>query len=180
LLCVVLLAGAGCVRRAPLPPPPDPQPIPAVSPWPGILARAQRLADAGKYGEVEQLLGDFAVAHPGTAEGAEADFWRALFKADPLNREVDIREQLAAFDTYLNAGPSVPRYAEAQVMRRMLEVVDSTRAVVVAVRAAASARERAKSDEVKRLSDELEKSVAELERIRRRLVPKADEKKPPP
>jgi hypothetical protein len=145
-----------------------------------VLARAQRLADAGRYGEVERLLSDFAVAHPGTPEGADADFWRAMFKADPLNRDVDIREQLAAFDTYLNAGPSAARYAEAQVMRRLLEFVDSTRAVVVAVRAAASARERAKSDEVKRLSDELEKSVAELERIRRRLTPKPEEKKPPP
>jgi hypothetical protein len=156
------------------------QPVEELSPWPGILASAQRLADAGRFADADRQLAEFAISRPGSTEGAEADFWRALFKSDPLNSEVDVRDQLAAWDTYLHGGPSMPRYGEAQILRRMVEVIDSTRAYIVAVRATAQARERAKSDEVKRLSDELEKAVAELERIRRRLVPKPDEKKPPP
>jgi hypothetical protein len=162
------------------PPPPAPTPIPDISPWPGVLVRAQRLADAGRYEEADAVLADFAVTHQGTAEGAEADFWRALFKSDPLNPVGSVREQLAALDTYLNAGPETPRYAEVQVLRRLVEAVDSTRALVVAVRAAALARSEAKNDEVKRLSDELEKAVTELERIRRRLAPRPEDRKPPP
>jgi hypothetical protein len=177
---VLVAAGLGCLRQQPAPLPPPPVPLPAVSPWPGILARAQRLADGGRFAEADRLLGEFAVSQPGTADGAEADFWRALFKADPLNRDVPVYEQLAAFDAYLHGGPSLPRYAEAQIMRRLIEVADSTTALVVAVRASAEARDRAKNEEVKRLAEEVEKTVAELERIRRRLAPKADDKKPPP
>jgi acyl-CoA reductase-like NAD-dependent aldehyde dehydrogenase len=137
-----------------------------------VLAGARRAAEGGRYQEADRILGEFAVQHPQSTEGSEADFWRALFRADPANTESTVREQLAAFDSYLSGGKSMPRYAEAQVLRRMVEVIDSTRALIVAVRAAADARERAKTDEVKRISDELEKAVTELERIKRRLTPK--------
>lgn len=181
-----LLLLAACARQPlPEPVPPPPTPLPEISPWPGILVRAQRLTERGQYAEADQVLAEFAVAHPRTPEGAEADFWRALFKADPLNPEVPVREQLAALDTYLSGGPDMPRYVEALVLRRLVETVDSTRSLVVAVRAAADARVDAKNDEVKRLSQELEKTVAELDRIRRRLVPRPPPdttaaRKPPP
>ncbi len=176
----LVLASSACALHTP---PPEPAPPPAIatpSPWPGVLRQAQRAADAGRFEEVDRILGEFAVSHAGTAEGAEADFWRAVFRADPANRDVGVREQLAAIDTYLHGGPGMPHYAEARIIRSMVETVDSARAVIVAVRAAADARDRAKNDEVKRLSDELEKALSELERIRRRLAPKPDEKKPPP
>ncbi|HSA55098.1 MAG TPA: hypothetical protein VLE53_05305 [Gemmatimonadaceae bacterium] len=176
-----LLVVLACTSApVPMPPAPPPTPLPQISPWPGILVRAQRLAEDGRYAEADQVLAEFAVEHPGTHEGAEADFWRAMLKADPGNADVTVREQLAALDTYLAGGPEMPRYIEAQILRRLVETVDSTRSLVVAVRAAADARVDAKNDEVKRLSDELEKTVAELERIRRRLIPRADERKPPP
>jgi hypothetical protein len=181
-LALVALATA-CLARHPRPETAPTPPIPAaptVSPWPGVLASARRAADAGRFADADRVLSEFAVQHPQSPEGAEADFWRALFRSDPANRDATIREQLAAFDSYLNGGPSLPRYAEAKILRRMVETVDSARAVIVAVRAAADVRERAKNDEVKRLSDELEKALAEMERIRRRLSPKPDEKKPPP
>jgi acyl-CoA reductase-like NAD-dependent aldehyde dehydrogenase len=140
-----------------------------------VLASARRAAEGGHFQDADRILGEFAAQHPQSAEGAEANFWRALFRADPANTESTIREQLAAFDAYLTGGASRPRYTEAQVLRRMVEVIDSTRALIVAVRASADAREHAKADEVKRISDELEKAVTELERIKRRLTPK-----PPP
>ena len=151
-----------------------------VSEWPGVLARAHHAADVGRFDAADSILAAYAVSNSGTADGAEADFWRALFRADPANHAANIREQLAAFDTYLSGGPSMPRYAEAQILRRMVEVIDSTKAMVVAVRALDDARDAARNAEVKRLSDELEKSLGELERIKRRLTPKPDEKKPPP
>lgn len=179
-LGVLLLLAACASQPVPVPPPPPPTPLPQISPWPGILVRAQRLVERGRYGEADQVLAEFAVQHAGTPEGAEADFWRAVFKADPSNPEVTVREQLAALDTYLSGGPELPRYVEVLVLRRLVETVDSTRSLVVAVRAAADARVDAKNDEVKRLSDELEKTVAELDRIRRRLVPRPEERRPPP
>jgi hypothetical protein len=124
-------------------------------------------------------LADFAVQHAGSPEGAEADFWRALLRADPLNGAATVRDQLAALDTYLQGGSSQPRYLEAQILRRLVEQVDSLRSVVVGVRAAAQARERARGDEVRRLADELEKALAELVRIRRRLAPRPEDRKPP-
>jgi hypothetical protein len=179
-LAMLALASAGCAKRQ-MPPAPLPVVVPdPVSPWPGVLLRAQRLADEGRFRDADRVLGEYAVAHEHTLEGAEADFWLALFKADPSNNEVTVRDQLVALDTYLHGGPTMPRYAEALILRRLVETTDSARAMIVAVRASAQARERAKADEVKRLSDELEKTAAELERIRRRLAPRVDDRRPPP
>lgn len=171
----------GCARRAPPPlPPPITMPIPEIDPWPGVLAQAKRLAEDGHYGPADRLLADYAVKHQGTAQGAEADFWRALFRVDPLNTESSTREQLAALDAYLHGGPSQPRYLEALILRRLVEAADSARAVVAEVHAAVEARTARRDDEVRRISDELEKAVAELERIRRRLAPRPNDRKPPP
>lgn len=175
-----LLVATACARHTPPPEPAPPPPIETPSPWPGVLASARQAADAGRFELADRVLADFAVEHAGTAMGAEADFWRAVFRADPANHEVTVRDQLAAIDTYLHGGPGMPHYVEARILRSMVETVDSTRAVIVAVRAAADARDRAKDLEVKRLSDELEKALGELERIRRRLAPKPDTGRPPP
>lgn len=184
VLAVVILASlagaVGCSRRAAPVVVPVPAAVDTASPWPAILRQVQQLADEGDYAGAERLLGDFAVQRAGTAEGAEADFWRALLRADPQNGTPTVRDQLAALDTYLHGGPERPRYLEALVLRRLVEQVDSLRAVVVAVRVAAQARERARGDEVRRISDELEKALAELERIRRRLAPRPEDRKPPP
>ncbi len=173
----LLLIAVGCAtHQPPPPPPPSPEPAPlVVSPWPGVLASARRAAESGRFQDADRILGEFTAQHQQSPEGAEADFWRALFRTDPANTESTVRDQLDAFDAYLSGGASRPRFTEAQVLRRMVEVIDSTRALIVAVRASADARERAKSDEVKRISDELEKAVTELERIKRRLTPKPPE-----
>ena len=175
----------GCARHTvpepvtvPAPPPPS---VPAMSPWPGVFSRARRAADAGRFDEADRVLADFITQHAPSAEASEAMFWRALYGSDPLNTSSTVRDQVAAFDAYLAIGPSLPRYTEARILRRMVETMDSTRAVIIAVRTAADARERAKSEEVRRLSDELERAIAELERIKRRLAPRPpDEKRPPP
>jgi hypothetical protein len=184
LFAAAAAALCACSQR----PLPDPIPapvapltvVPEVSPWPGIFSRARRAADAERFGEADRLLAEFAQQHASSPESSEATFWRALFSIDPANTTATVSDQIAAFDSYIAAGPSLPRYTEARILRRMVEAIDSTRALVVAVRATAEARDRAKSDEVKRLSDELEKTLAEMERIKRRLAPRPpDEKRPP-
>ena len=164
----------GCSRPARVPvaeqaPPPAPPPISA---WPGTLATAIRAADQGKYDEADGLLAKYALDHPRSDEGAEADFWRALFRLDPNNTRASQREALASLDAYLNAGPAAARHAEVKILRRLIESLDSSRTQLVAARASADAQNRARDEEIRKLGDELDKTMAELDRIRRRLAQK--------
>jgi hypothetical protein len=176
LLISILAMAAACGWRRQAPPPAaasSAQALPAVpdlSPWPAALRQAQRAAEAGDFATADRVLATFGAAHPRSADGAEADFFRALFKTDPANQTTTIREQLAAFDAYLMGGDAVPRYGEALILRRLVETSDSLRAVVQAVRTTADARAKAKEDEIRRLADLLERTTAELERIKRRLA----------
>lgn len=164
----------GCLRSAPPPvvqqaPTPAPPPI---SPWPGTLAAAVRSAYQGKYDEADALLAKFALDHPGSTDGAEADFWRALLRLDPFNTSASSRDAQAALDSYLNAGPATARYEEARILRRLLESLDSSRTQLQIARQAADSRDRARDEEIRKLGDELDKTMAELDRIRRRLAQK--------
>lgn len=176
---VLLLASiaAGACQRASSP---VPAPViavtvatpPPISPWPGTLSTALRAAENGRFDEAERVLTEFSVAHPSGADGAESDFWRALLKTDPANRSVTPRESMALYDSYLGGGASLPRHAEALILRRVVESMDSTRTLLATVRASADARDKARDDEIRRLNDILDRTTAELERIKRRLVPK--------
>jgi hypothetical protein len=181
VMAAVLVAVGGSCRKPP-PPPPTPERVevaptpalPPISPWPATIAAALRAAESGRYDEAERLLVEFSVKHAGTPEGTESDFWRALLKIDPSNRKVAVREQLALLDAYLGAGSAAPRYAEALILRRVVEAADSTRALMSTMRASAEAREKARDEEIKKLQDELDRTTAELERIKRRLLPRPD------
>ncbi|MGH7713501.1 MAG: hypothetical protein ACREOG_19595 [Gemmatimonadaceae bacterium] len=172
----LVLDGAACARPARMPaaeqaPPPAPPPISA---WPGTLATAVRFAEQGKHDDADALLAKYALDRAGSAEGAEADFWRALLRLDPFNTRTrtSLREGMAALDSYLNAGPAAARYDEAKILRRLLESLDSSRTQLITARAAADSRDRARDDEIRKLGDELDKTMAELDRIRRRLAQK--------
>ncbi len=177
---LALAAGPLAVSCRRAPPAPLPAPIvqlvvappPPISPWPGTLATALRAAESGRFTEAERILTDFGLANPGTPEGSESDFWRALLKTDPANRAVTPRESMALYDAYLSGGTSQPRYAEALILRRVVESMDSTRALLATVRASADAREKSRDDEIRRLNDVVDRTTAELERIKRRLIPK--------
>lgn len=173
---LALALGIACRPAAP---PPAPLPVPVVlpaapplSPWVGTLARALREAENGRFEEAERLLAEFSVANAGTPDGAESDFWRALLKTDPANRDVTPRESMALYDAYLGGGPALPRYAEALILRRVVESMDSTRVLLATVRASAEARQKSRDDEIRRLNDLVDRTTAELERIKRRLAPK--------
>jgi hypothetical protein len=174
---VALVLSTAC-RQAPEPAPepalieaPTPNP-PPISLWPATLSDALRAFNAGRNEDADRILREHSARMAGTPEGAESDFWRAMLRADPGNAVGSPREHIALFDAYLAAGPSAPRYAEAQIFRRLLEALDSTRTAVTALRALAETRDKARDDEVRRLSEDLDKTMAELERIRRRLTPK--------
>ena len=174
---VLLWIAAACARPARIPvseqePAPAPPPISA---WPGTLATAVRAAQQGRYADADSILAKYALAHAGSAEGIEADYWRALYRLDPFNTGASIREALAALDSYINAGPTAPRFEEARILRRLMESLDSSRTQLTAARADAQSRDRARDDEIRKLGDELEKTMAELDRIRRRLAQKPND-----
>lgn len=181
VVLAALTMGAAC-RRAPLPAVPTPARIeiptptpPPISLWPATLSDAIRAFEAGRHEEADRTLREHSARMAGTAEGAESDFWRAMFRADPANAGPSTRERIALFDAYLAGGSTAQRYAEAQIFRRLLESLDSTRTAVLALRNLADTRDKARDDEVRKLSEDLDRTMAELERIRRRLTPK-----PPP
>lgn len=178
LICLTTMAMfvAGC--RTTQPPPiqtravEPPHPVPQISPWPGTLASALRAAETSKYDEADRILLDFSVKHVNTSEGAESDFWRALLKLDPSNAKVTYREQRALLDSYLDIGSAAPRYAEVQILRRMVEASDSTQYLLSSLKQNAEAREKRLEDEIRRLTELNERTAAELDRIKRRLAPK--------
>lgn len=175
---LTLVLGGACLRPPQRPAVPSPAKPPLIapttqlSPWPGALAAALRAAESGRFADAERLLTEFSVAHAGTPEGAESDFWRALLKTDPANRNVTPRESMALYDSYLSGGQSLPRYAEAVILRRLVESMDSTRSLLATVRASSDAREKARDEEIRRLNDVVDRTTAELERIKRRLAPR--------
>jgi hypothetical protein len=143
-----------------------------VSSWPTTLAAALRAADSGRFAEADRLLQQHALSNAGTTEGAESDFWRALLKADPSNTGPTMRERMALMDAFLASAPASPRTTEATTVRRLLEALDSTAAVLTTVRGSSESRARTKDEEIRRLTDELDRTRAELERIRKRLNPR--------
>lgn len=175
LVCLAVAVLPGCrPRPVDAPPPPVPVELPAplpVSTWPTVLGDVVRDAQAGRYDDADRRLQAHGLANAGTLEGAEADYWRAVLKADPANPVRTLRERVALLDAYLAVPGAQPeRQLEATVMRRLLEQVDSTSAVLVTVRASAEARQRTRDDEIRRLNDELDRTTAELDRIRKRLA----------
>lgn len=177
-----LVLVSSCHRQAaPAPVPVAPAPVVAApassaTTWATTLAEAQRAHENGAFAAADSLLLQFGLANAGSAEGAEADFWRAVIKADPAYPAPSPRERIALFDAYLAAGPSAPHYVEAVTYRRLLEAMDSTRTFIAQLRSSSEARMRSREDEIRKLSDDLDRALAELERIKKRLAPA----KPPP
>jgi hypothetical protein len=176
LAMLAFVATTGCGRR----PAPEAAPAP-VRLWPASLAEAQRAVDSGRYGEADRTLDGFAQRFAGTPEGTEAVFWRALYKLDPSNKEATARDALVVLNAYLAAGPALPRYSEALVLKRSAELMESLSRAAIGpsapspTRPATEApRERAKEEdalkEIQKLREELATTTAELERIKKRLA----------
>lgn len=170
LLCM------GCQRAVVPAPVVAPAPVlvalpPPLSEWPTTLSAAQGAAEAGQFEEADRILLRYGLQYQGTPEGAESDFWRAVFKADPTNAGPTERERIALFDAYLTAGSSAPRHLEAMVFRRLLETLTASSGALTEFRSSADSRQRSREDDIKKLSEDLDRAMAELERIKKRLAP---------
>ena len=87
----MLLVALAC-RSAPVPapvpaaPPPSLPSVSDVSPWPATLRQAQQAAESGDYSAADRLLSAFGISHRNSAEGREADFFRAV-ESHSVNQE---------------------------------------------------------------------------------------------
>jgi hypothetical protein len=175
--------------------------------WPATRVAAESLAAAGKYAAADSVLDQFHADHAGTAEGAEALYWKAMLALDPSNIGANPRSAMAALDTFEQAPNNDEHLTEAHILRRVAVLVgsiqrlteqaasqsDSTAAADSAAaksaRAAGDSRVRSKDEEIARLRSELEttraeleKTKDELERIKKRLAtpPRAESTATPP
>ena len=146
-----------------------PEPPPPPPPWEQTIDSVRTFVAAHQYAEAERTLAAFAVAHAGTPEAAESDFWRALLLSDPANAEATSHDAIAALDAYIARGASAPRYLEALTLKRLIASGDTLRSTIAATRAAADQRDRARTDELAKKQLELDSVSTELERIKRRL-----------
>jgi hypothetical protein len=168
---LAITALAGCVH---LRPPPPASSVGATAAWAPAISAAQRDASAGRHDDAERVLRDFAAAYPGTVEGLESAYWRAMILLDPSNGKSSPREAAALLGEYLEAEAPVVHRAEALVLRRLATTLAAARDTP-----ARAAVTDPRDGEIKRLKEELEKTTAELDRIKKRLSPPSAGTPPP-
>ena len=161
------------------------------------LDQAEREALASRFDVADRLLADFASRHPGTHEGAEAGFWRAVFKLDAANPAASPRDAAGLLDGYLEAPATAQHRGSATALRRVAGALDARNAALVATPSmptspsgatstpatstspgaaartetrAEERRDERRDEEIQKLREELAKANAELERIRKRLA----------
>jgi len=161
------------------------------------LTYAQVAVDNGHYADADSALATFADRHEGTPDGAESDYWRAVFALDPRNPQQSGAAAVQALDAYFATAAPRVHDTEAGVLRRTAQMfaslqvatqtaastadaartqADSIRVDANSDRAARASRERSSDQAVQRLRDSLDKVVSqltattqELERIKKRL-----------
>jgi len=145
--------------------------------WPATLASAQQAAAGGRYRDADSVLAAYASRHAASPEARETEYWRALFKLDPTNRDGSLEAALAWLDRYIAAGASAPHYDEAVTLRRLAGQISTLSRLASASTTTQTStprpvviEDKAKEEEVQRLRAELAKANEELERIKKRLT----------
>ena len=163
MIALALLLASGCIHR-----PRFLQPE-AQRAWPATYLSAQNAADRGAYDDADKLLADFARGHPNTAQAAEANYWRAVYKLDPANKGASTRDAIAGLDAYI-ASTNVDHRGEATTLRRLATQLLSLDKALAQKPDEAPVAAKSRDEEVQKLRDELQATKDELERIKRRLA----------
>jgi hypothetical protein len=160
-----LLLADGCaqLRAANASPPPMEGQLQAT------LAQADAEAVALRFGVADRLLADYAESHANTPEAVETQFWRAVYRLNPLNQNAPLRDAVAMLDSYLNGPVSGVHRGAAMGLRRLALASDRSTAAAPATAGMPTPGPATRDEEMQRLKDELAKANAELDRIRKRL-----------
>ena len=172
-LCITTVVLAACRGSAPivatvLPPPPLPAPsIP--SQWLATQSMVLQLVLENRPAQAESSLTQFSRDNPRTPEGDRARWWRTLMRVDARANAGDATVALAQIDSLLTDSVSTDVRAEALLMRRNLNVLDSLRRTESRRRVQATQLATDRLDELKLARDSMSKLNAEIDRLKRRL-----------
>jgi hypothetical protein len=175
----LLLAGsallASCRTAAPIVPavlPPPALPAPSVmSQWVATQSMVLALIAENRLTAADSSLLQFARANARTSEGDRARWWRTLMRVDARTINGDATVALAQIDSLLTDSLAIEVRAEAVLMRRSLNTVDSVRKAEVRRRTQATQLATDRLDELKIARDSMARLGAEIERLKRRLRP---------
>ena len=139
--------------------------------WVIAKAEAATAVQAGRYAVADRLLYHFTEQYSGTAEAADASYWRAIYRMDPANLTASARGASTLLDSTLALPLDSAQRSNAMTLRRITAAMERA-AALNATLPSSSADSNAKSqdDELLRLKSELAKATAELERIKKRVA----------
>jgi hypothetical protein len=160
--------GSAPVVAAVLPPPALPAPsIP--SQWRATQSMVLQLVLENRPAQAESSLTQFSRDNPRTPEGDRARWWRTLMRVDARANSGDATVALAQIDSLLTDSVSTDVRAEALMMRRNLNALDSLRRAESRRRVQAIQLATDRLDELKLARDSMSKLNAEIDRLKRRL-----------
>lgn len=174
VLALGLLTLSSCRSSAAPPPavlPPPPLPAPSVSSrWVATQSTVLAMIAENRATAAESSLLQFSRAHARTPEGDRARWWRTLMRADARTVTGDATVALAQIDSLLEDSIAIEVRAEAVLMRRTINAIDSLRRAEVRRRVQATQLASDRMDELKVARDSMTKLNAEIARLRRRFV----------
>lgn len=175
LVSAAVAALASCRHTAPVLPavlPPPPLPSPSVgSQWVATQTMVLALIAENRLTAADSSLLQFARLNARTPEGDRARWWRTLMRVDARTVGGDAAVALAQIDSLLTDSLAIEVRAEAVLMRRSLNTVDSVRKAEVRRRVQATQLAIERMDELKLARDSMARLSAEIERLKRRLRP---------
>ncbi len=160
--------GSAPVVTAVLPPPPLPAPS-VRSQWMATQTSVLAMIAENRTVSADSTLLQFARENTRTPEGDRAKWWRALMRADQRSAGGDPSLAIAQIDSLLADSVALEVRAEAVLMRRNINAVDSLRRAEVRRRVQATQLASDRLDELKLARDSVAKLSAEILRLRRRL-----------
>ena len=173
VLCAMGALLASCRGSAPVVPvvlPPPPLPSPSVNAqWLATQAIVLQLVVENRPVQAESSLAQFSRDNPRTPEGDRARWWRTLMRVDSRANAGDATVALAQIDSLLTDSVATEVRAEAVLMRRNINAIDSLRRAEVRRRVQATQLATDRLDELKLARDSMIKLSAEVDRLKRRL-----------
>ncbi len=167
-LLLAACRGSAPVVAAVLPPPPLPAPS-LSSQWQATQSVVLALVAENRSAAADSSLLVFARTNAHTTEGDRARWWRTLMRADAKTIAGDATIAIAQIDSLLADSLAIEVRAEAVLMRRNINAIDSLRRAEVRRRVAATQLATDRQDELKVARDSMAKLSAEIDRLRKRL-----------
>ena len=172
-LCAASALLCACRSSAPIVPaelPPPPLPAPSVSSrWVATQSTVLQLVLENRPAQAESSLTQFSRENPHTPEGDRARWWRTLMRVDSRANTGDGTVAIAQIDSLLTDSVSTDVRAEAVLMRRNINAIDSLRRAEVRRRTQVTQLANDRLDELKLARDSMSKLNAEIDRLKRRL-----------